>query len=97
MNEYELLSDKKELANAKDILRDTLHADPEALKRLDSMNLDMNAIKLALSYLYNNPNLSDKDRNSLITDSWRMNFRDRPPSPEEFLTEKYLGPVAKTT
>ena len=96
MNEYELLSDKKELANAKDILRDTLHADPEALKRLDSMNLDMNAIKLALDFLRNNPNLTEKEKNELMINSWRVNFRDRPPSPEEFLTERYLGPVAKT-
>ena len=96
MNEQELINNKKELANVKDILKDTLQADPEALKRLDSMNLDMNAIKTALDFLQNNPHLSDKDKNELILNSWRVNFRDRPPTPEEFLTEKYLGPTAKT-
>ena len=97
MNEQELINNKKELANVKDILKDTLQADPEALKRLDSMNLDMNAIKTALDFLRNNPHLSDKDKNELVLNSWRVNFRDRPPSPEEFLTEKYLGPVATHT
>ena len=96
MNTEELLNNKKELANAKDILRDTLHADPEALKRLDSMNLDMNAIKTALQFLQNNPNISDKEKAGLISETWRISYKAKPPSPEEFLTEKYLGPVAKT-
>lgn len=96
MNEQELINNKKELANVKDILKDTLQADPEALKRLDSMNLNMNAIKMALEFLYSNPSLDEKDRNQLVQESWRVNFRDRPPTPEEFLTEKYLGPTAKT-
>lgn len=97
MNSNELLNDKKELNNVKDILKDTLQADPKALERLDSMNLDMDAIKTALTFLYNNPKIGEKERNELITESWRVNFRDRPPSPEEFLSEKYLGPVATHT
>lgn len=97
MNSNELLNDKKELNNIKDILKDTLQADPKALKRLDNMNLDMDAIKTALTFLYNNPKIGEKERNELITESWRVNFRDRPPSPEEFLSEKYLGPVATHT
>ena len=97
MNTEELLNNKKELANAKDILRDTLHADPEALKRLDSMNLDMNAIKTALQFLQNNPTIPDKEKAGLVSEAWRISFRDRPPTPEEFITEKYLGPVATHT
>ena len=97
MNTNELLNDKKELNNVKDILKDTLQADPKALERLDSMNLDMDAIKTALTFLYNNPKIGERERNELITESWRVNFRDRPPSPEEFLSEKYLGPVATHT
>lgn len=96
MNSIELLNDKKELNNVKDILKDTLQADPKALERLDSMNLDMNTIKLALEFLQSNPKLSDKEKNELTISSWRVNFRSRPPTPKEFLTEKYLGPTAKT-
>ena len=97
MNTNELLNNKKELNNVKDILKDTLQADPKALERLDNMNLDMDAIKTALTFLYNNPKISEKERNELLTESWRVNFRDRPPSPEEFLSEKYLGSVATHT
>ena len=97
MNTEELLSNKKELDNVKDILRDTLSADPKALARLDSMNLDMNAIKTALDFLKNSQTISDKEKASLVGETWRITYRDRPPSPAEFLTEKYLGPIAKTT
>lgn len=97
MNTEELLSNQKELNNVKDILRDTLNADPVALSKLDSMHLDLNAIKTALQFLKNNPNISDKEKAELTTNSWRVTYRDRPPSPAEFITEKYLGPVAKTT
>lgn len=75
MNTNELLGNKKELDNVKDILKDTLQADPKALERLDNMNLDMDAIKTALSFLYNNPKISEKERNELLTESWRVNFR----------------------
>lgn len=75
MNTNELLGNKKELDNVKDILKDTLQADPRALERLDGMNLDMDAIKTALTFLYNNPKISEKERNELLTESWRVNFR----------------------
>ena len=97
MNTEELLNNKKELANTKDILKDVLSADPVALKRLDSMNLDMNAIKTALDFLKNNPNISDKEKASLVGESWRITFKQKPLTPQEFLSEAVLGPVATHT
>lgn len=94
MNKEELLSNKKEFANTKDILKDVLNADPVALKRLDSMNLDMNAIKTALDFLKNNPNISDQERASLVGETWRITFKQKPLTPQEFLSEAVLGQVA---
>ena len=96
MNELELQANKKEFNNSQDILKDLLQGDPYAFKKLESMNLDMKAIKLALDTLTSRPGLDDKDKYSLLSESWRVAFRDRPPTPEEFLTEKYIGPAAKT-
>lgn len=96
MNELELQANKKEFNNSQDMLKDLLQGDPYAFKKLESMNLDMKAIKLALDTLTSRPGLDDKDKYSLLSESWRVAFRDRPPTPEEFLTEKYLGPTAKT-
>ena len=96
MNELELQANKKEFNNSQDMLKDLLQGDPYAFKKLESMNLDMKAIKLALDTLTSRPGLDDKDKYSLLSESWRVAFRDRPPTPEEFLTEKYIGPTAKT-
>ena len=97
MNEFQLLNDKKELANSQDILRDVLSGDPNALLLLDDKNLDKNAIKLALDFIMNNNTISDKEKQSLLCESWRINYRDKPPTPEEFITPKYLGSVANHT
>ena len=97
MNDKELLNDKKTFNNSIDIYKDLAAGDPEALKRFDDLHLDTEAIKLALQYLMNNPNLSEDDKNDLIQNSWRINFRAKMPTPEEFLTEKYLGAVATHT
>lgn len=96
MNGKELVNNSKALANSKDILKDLLQGDPKAISLLDGMKLDTEAIKVALAFITGDPNLSDSDKSSLIQDSWRLNFRAKPPTPEEFLTEKYLGAVAPT-
>lgn len=96
MNELELQANKKEFNNSQDMLKDLLQGDPYAFKKLESMNLDMKAIKLALDTLTSRPGLDEKDKYNLLSESWRVAFRDRPPTPEEFLTEKYIGPTAKT-
>lgn len=95
MNSDELLNTPKVKANAKDMLKDLLQGDPQALAKFDNLNLDKDAIKTALSFILNS-NLSEEDKASLLGESWRINFRAKPPTPEEFLTEKYLGSVAQT-
>ena len=57
-------------------------------------DLDMGKIKAALDFILNNQKLSDSQKAGLITNSWRIYYREKPPTPEEFLTEKYLGRMA---
>ena len=97
MNSIELLNDQKALANVNDIYKDIVAGDPNALKVFDGMDLDMDAIKTAISFIVSNEKLSEEEKSGLLKESWRINFRAKPPTPEEFLTEKYLGPTAKTT
>lgn len=97
MNSEELFSNKRELNNSVDIIKDLVQGDPEALKKLDSMNLDIEAIKKALAFITQNDKLSDKNKAELLSESWRINYRAKPPTPEEFITSKYLGPAADST
>ena len=53
MNSDELLNTPKVKANAKDMLKDLLQGDPQALAKFDNLNLDKDAIKTALSFILN--------------------------------------------
>ena len=96
MNKIQLLNDTRTLANVQDIYKDIAAGDPEALKIFDGLNLDMDAIRTAINFIVSNEKLSEEEKSGLLKESWRINFRANPPTPEEFLTEKYLGPTAKT-
>ena len=97
MNIQELLNDKSALANTQDIMKDIMAGDDKAYELIKSMNLDMDAIKTAVSYLVNNPKLDETEKLNLVNESWRINYRRKPPTPEEFITTDYLGPVALHT
>ena len=68
MNGTELVNSPKILANSTDILKDLLQGDPKALLLLDGMELDTEAIKVALAFLTSDPSLSDSDKSSLLRD-----------------------------
>ena len=87
------LSKNEELLS---IYRDIQAGDGKALLEYEKRGLDVKKLTTALNYLMANEKLEDKDKASLLKDSWRINFRAAPPSPEEFLTDKYLGRAAGT-
>lgn len=97
MNTQELMNDKSALANTQDIMKDIMAGDDKAYSLIKSMNLDIDAIKTAISYLVNNPKLDESEKLNLVNESWRINYRRKPPTPEEFITTEYLGPVALHT
>lgn len=88
--------DPKLLANLEFIFKDVLSGDPEALARPEFSGLDVRQLKAALDFVISNQDLDENGKAELLSNSWRLNYRDRPPTPEEFLTERYLGPIAPT-
>lgn len=86
----------KHLANLKYILEDIVAGDSNALNRPEFQALNFPAIKKALEWLIKTDQLSNTAKASLLTDAWRLNFKIKPPTPEEFLTEKYIGAQAET-
>src|SRR5574344_198948 len=78
------------------ILQDILAGDKSALKRPEYTCLNLDAVKKALDWLASTNQLSDIAKANMLTESWRLNFRDKPPTAEEFLTPKYIGPMAET-
>jgi hypothetical protein len=85
-----------ELLNVSSALVDGLQGDMGVFgKQLEYV--DIKKLKLALDFILNNENLSDNQKLDLLTNSWRIYYKTKPPSPEEFLTEKYIGKQADET
>lgn len=82
--------------NLESIFKDILAGDPDALNTPEFESLNFNNVKAAIEWLATSNEMSDVLKNNLLTEGWRLNFRNRPPTPEEFLTEKYIGEQANT-
>ena len=75
------------------ILKDFLEGD-SALYSQYVKDLDVKAIRKAIDYITNNPNLSDAQKASILSRSWSVVYRRKPPSLDEFLTPRFLGRAA---
>ena len=100
MSESRIITPKSKIFNLKDlneldyVLTDIIAGDVSALNNntyKSKVSGNKFRVDAALDYIYNNPNLNDSQKKYLQENSWRILFRDRPPTPEEFLSEKYLG------
>lgn len=85
------INDPKTLKNTASELTDLLMGDDDILSRPEFKNIDLGDLQIALDFIINNPHISKAQKATLLENSWRVNFRAKPPTPEEFLTEKYLG------
>lgn len=84
------------LSNLWYIFQDVLAGDPKALERPEFSCLNYKAMLSALRWLNENREFSNTTKADLFTNAWRLNFKCKPPTPEEFLTEKYIGPMAES-
>jgi hypothetical protein len=48
---------------------------------------------VALQWLFDNNQIDESLKGLLAVEGWRLNFRQRPPTPVELLDESYLGPM----
>lgn len=78
------------------IFADIFAGDKDALSRPEFKCLNINEMKAALDWLANNNSISKTMMADMAQNAWRLNFRDRPPTMEEFLTPKYIGDQANT-
>lgn len=85
--------EKKELFSIADPLVDLLQGDNSVFSK-HLAHIDMVKVKRALDFIINNQNLSESQKLNLISNSWRVDYRDKPPMPKEFLTSKYIGSMA---
>jgi hypothetical protein len=76
------------------ILHDLIDGDISLLTREELKNFDFEKIKIALDYLVNQPDLSEDKKAYFIQNSWKIFYKRKPPTPTEFMTEKWIGPMS---
>lgn len=89
--------DPKMLNELQYLLTDLISGDESVITRPEYRSLDSKSIQIALNFLLDNPMLDDSQKAYLATNSWRVNYRDEPPRPNNFITEKYIGRAAAHT
>ncbi len=99
MSSYDV---KKQFENLKDMQMDVLIHPENDLAYLDPIfnskefkDSDIKIMRSALSKILSNKSLSENKKNELINNNWKVNFTQKPPSPHEFLSSKWLGPAGE--
>lgn len=83
----------KQLNELKSIFIDLLSGDTAASHDDRFSYLNFKQIKLALEWLMTN-NFDERLQSLLLERPYLLTFKNKPPTPEEFLTHKYIGSMA---
>ena len=86
----------RKLADIGAIMAQVLAGNPEALNEQEFTCLNFKAMQAALSWLLSTNQMSNLAKLDLSQNAWRLNFKCKPPTPAEFMTEKYIGPMAES-
>lgn len=87
--------DPKAVNDLKYIIKDILSGDPKAAKRPEYTSLGYEQMKTAIKWL-EQQGLDDATLQLLLEKPYLLTFKDKPPTPEEFLTSKYIGAQAES-
>lgn len=93
---------KDDFNSLKDIEKDIILHPNEDMSYLDGIlnsNLftqaEVEDINSALGIILHDEKLSEREKGNLLENSWKINHKFKPPTPEEFLTEEWIGSQAK--
>lgn len=95
-NRYYQMETPDSLGNLKYIIKDIIAGDVSAMNRPEFKDVGFDKVKKMLEWLAKTNSLSESMKEQLLTQGWRLTFRDKPPTPEEFLSPKYIGDQANT-
>jgi hypothetical protein len=76
------------------LLKDLIQGDNAVTLRPQFQALQRPEIQEGLKLILNNKYLSTATRQDLLLNTWRVNYREKPPTMKEFLTTEWIGPMA---
>lgn len=84
----------KILNEGKYLIKDLLQGDESVANRNLFKEMDLEDLRESLNLIVNDPHMQDKQKKELIINSWKIHYKVKPPTMEEFLGEKWIGPTA---
>jgi hypothetical protein len=88
--------DDRNFSDTSYLLKDLLEGDSSVALRSQFDALTKPEIIEGLNILLSNKYLSDRSKQLMLAELWRVNYREKPPSIQEFLTEEWIGPMAES-
>lgn len=76
------------------ILKEIIEGDFSLLSREELKNFDLQKIESAILFLLKNEKLTDQQKVYLAENSWKIFYKRKPPTVQEFLTEAWIGPMS---
>jgi hypothetical protein len=92
--EITIQREDKNPADTPYLLKDLMQGDSSVAARPQFQALHCTEIQEGLNLILNNKYLSPSVRQDLLLNTWRINYREKPPTIQEFLTDKWIGPMA---
>jgi len=78
------------------LIQDLTQGDESVAKRELFENLNEDDIVAGLKVIKNDLSLSESTKAEIYANLWRINYKQRPPTIEEFLTEDWVGPMCES-
>lgn len=83
-------------ADAPFLLKDLLQGDDSIVQDERFKILSRPEIQAGLQLILGNQSINSKTREELLLNTWRINYRQKPPTIKEFLTDEWIGPMAES-
>lgn len=84
------------IANLSAIIADVVAGNVEARESPEFRSLNFPAIKAAIDWLIRTNQMSSTGKVDLMSNAWMLNFKVKPPTPKEFLSDYYIGAQAES-
>ena len=89
MNEYD-----KKINEGKFLLTDLVQGEESVAKRNDFEDLTYEEIRKSIKLILGDNNLSDSKKQYMLSNMWKIHYRQKPPTMDDFLKPEWLGPTS---
>lgn len=76
------------------ILKDLIEGDEVVSKRTEFEGMSYETIRETIQSLINDPKVREQDRLNLLSNLWKVHYKQKPPSINEFMGSSWLGPTS---